>query len=310
MLSVSSTGPSALSRSQASRHDVFGSRRAQCRSAWLRPRSTPPAPSMQPARSLAAHVGMPSARVRSHRREKLVPLSRPYPQSLASPGPGALWRRRLEARVHADILQPGRRGARHPAAGRSSSLRCRAGAGLDRRAHAGLPASAASASGSGTEVRVRLPQAVHLAGQPGATLTNAALADPGRIDDAVRLQQLLAQLGYLPLEWLPSADAVSARWGPARRRAIPPAGHFSWRFHDTPRELQRTVAPGSGERDHARRGDQMSSTARPRGRRAARPAVLGGAHARRHRRQAPHDGLQLERLRCTPQTPAIAQPLA
>jgi hypothetical protein len=55
----------------------------------------------------------------------------------------------------------------------------------------------------------------------------------------LRLQQLLAQEGYLPLDWTPTNDDVQ----PTRRAEFaaavdPPAGHFHWRYPNTPHELQ------------------------------------------------------------------------
>ena len=162
--------------------------------------------------------------------------------------------------------------------------------------------------GLGTEVRVRLPQAVHLAGQPGAMLTRT-LRWQIPTGSTMRLQQLLAQLGYLPLEWLPSADAVSSALGAQLVAArVPPPGSSPGVSASTPRELQKLWRPGRA--NVITRGAVMMFQHRHGlvvdGLR--RPAVLGGADPRRDRRQAPHGRLQL-RLRA-PQAPAVAQPLA
>jgi len=55
----------------------------------------------------------------------------------------------------------------------------------------------------------------------------------------LRLQQLLAQEGYLPVDWTP-ADVDVRRTMPSEVSAAvdPPAGHFRWRYPDTPPELQ------------------------------------------------------------------------
>jgi peptidoglycan hydrolase-like protein with peptidoglycan-binding domain len=55
----------------------------------------------------------------------------------------------------------------------------------------------------------------------------------------LRLQQLLAQQGYLPVDWTP-ADVDVRRTMPSEVSAAvdPPAGHFRWRYPDTPPELQ------------------------------------------------------------------------
>jgi peptidoglycan hydrolase-like protein with peptidoglycan-binding domain len=55
----------------------------------------------------------------------------------------------------------------------------------------------------------------------------------------LRLEQLLAQEGYLPLDWTPAGEAVE----PTMRRELaaavdPPPGRFEWRYPSTPPELQ------------------------------------------------------------------------
>ena len=65
---------------------------------------------------------------------------------------------------------------------------------------------------------------------------------PGSI---LRLQQLLAQEGYLPLDWTP-AEAPVARTPRAEVRAAvdPPRGHFTWRYPNTPPELRALWSEG------------------------------------------------------------------
>ena len=56
----------------------------------------------------------------------------------------------------------------------------------------------------------------------------------------LRLQQLLADAGYLPLDWHPAGKAVQPQARAELAAAVdPPAGTFSWRFANTPPELQR-----------------------------------------------------------------------
>jgi peptidoglycan hydrolase-like protein with peptidoglycan-binding domain len=165
--------------------------------------------------------------------------SRPYPQLLAKPRPGSVVGPKREFTLTfsspvAEVL-----GTRRPQLSPAMPGNWRL---TDAHTLAFRPRGLGF--GLGTEVRVRLPQAVHLAGQPGATLTRT-LRWQIPTGSTMRLQQLLAQLGYLPLEWLPSADAVSSALGAQLVAArVPPAGHFSWRFHDTPRELQKLWRPG------------------------------------------------------------------
>ncbi len=88
-----------------------------------------------------------------------------------------------------------------------------------------------------SHVAVRLPQPVGLpqAAHHGST---RMLTWDVRHGTILRLEQLLAQAGYLPLEWSPAADppAPTARTELAAT-ADPPAGRFHWRYDNTPHEL-------------------------------------------------------------------------
>jgi hypothetical protein len=55
----------------------------------------------------------------------------------------------------------------------------------------------------------------------------------------LRLQQLLAETGYLPVAWTPAGEPV-ARTPQAQLAAAidPPAGRFRWPYANTPKELQ------------------------------------------------------------------------
>jgi hypothetical protein len=56
----------------------------------------------------------------------------------------------------------------------------------------------------------------------------------------LRLQQWLAELGYLPVRWTPSSSATPT-WASVYD---PPAGVFSWRYPNVPAALQEQWAPG------------------------------------------------------------------
>jgi peptidoglycan hydrolase-like protein with peptidoglycan-binding domain len=62
----------------------------------------------------------------------------------------------------------------------------------------------------------------------------------------LRLQQLLAAAGYLPLLWQPATGPPVERQSLAEIAAAisPPAGHFRWRYPNTPPELQRLWRTG------------------------------------------------------------------
>jgi hypothetical protein len=84
--------------------------------------------------------------------------------------------------------------------------------------------------GLGGTVRVRLPGqslAWHVAG--GSTL---------------RLQQLLARLGYLPLGWRATADPPPTPASEVAAAVSPPQGSFSWRYPGTPTSLRTLWRPG------------------------------------------------------------------
>ncbi|MDR3685983.1 MAG: L,D-transpeptidase family protein [Coriobacteriia bacterium] len=92
--------------------------------------------------------------------------------------------------------------------------------------------------GLATTVRVELPVAVHLAGQRAAQLTRTVQWQVAS-GSTLRLQQLLAQLGYLPVSWQPSGTPVASSAAAQIAAALsPPPGAFSWRYPSTPRELQ------------------------------------------------------------------------
>jgi hypothetical protein len=92
--------------------------------------------------------------------------------------------------------------------------------------------------GLGGHVTVDLPVGVHLAGQAGATLTRSLRWSVPE-GSLLRLQQLLAGLGYLPLAWQQTAGAAPKSLSSQLEAAVsPPAGRFTWRFANSPTELR------------------------------------------------------------------------
>ena len=101
-----------------------------------------------------------------------------------------------------------------------------------------------------SDLRVRFPSALLVAdatgADPAATRTLRVSIAPASF---LRLQQLLAEEGYLPVDWSP-ADIDAARTMPSEVSAAvnPPDGHFQWRYPNTPPELRalwQTGAPNS-----------------------------------------------------------------
>jgi hypothetical protein len=86
-------------------------------------------------------------------------------------------------------------------------------------------------------VAIRLPERVGLAQATGGGSTRTLQWDV-RHGTILRLEQLLAQAGYLPLSWSPAADPPTPTvHDELAATADPPAGRFQWRFENTPHEL-------------------------------------------------------------------------
>ena len=98
----------------------------------------------------------------------------------------------------------------------------------------------------GTQLHVVLPRPVALAEASGSLAPSSEqiswTVPPG---STLRLQQLLAQQGYLPVVWKPTGGPV-ARTARAEAAAAvtPPPGTFTWRYPNTPHELQALWNPG------------------------------------------------------------------
>jgi peptidoglycan hydrolase-like protein with peptidoglycan-binding domain len=165
--------------------------------------------------------------------------ARPYPQVLAKPTPGTTIGPKRQFTLTfsspvSDVL-----GARRP---RISPALPGSWRLLDAHTLSFQPRGLGF--GLGTEVRIELPEAVHLADRAGATLTRT-LRWQIPAGSTLRLQQLLGRLGYLPVDWQASDGAVSSSTGAELVAArAPPPGRFTWRFHKTPRELRKLWHPG------------------------------------------------------------------
>ena len=88
-----------------------------------------------------------------------------------------------------------------------------------------------------SHVAVRLPEPVELPQKAGRRSTRTLEWDV-RHGTVLRLEQLLAQAGYLPLTWSPAKDPPkpTAR-SELAATADPPPGRFHWRYENTPHEL-------------------------------------------------------------------------
>jgi lipoprotein-anchoring transpeptidase ErfK/SrfK len=97
----------------------------------------------------------------------------------------------------------------------------------------------------GSTISLKLPHALTV-----ATATGRGLRRSDRINWSIRpasilrLHQLLAQAGYLPVDWTSNgADVARTATGQAEAAVDPPKGTFKWRYSSTPRELRRLWKP-------------------------------------------------------------------
>jgi hypothetical protein len=98
----------------------------------------------------------------------------------------------------------------------------------------------------GTHLHAQLPHSVAVtSGRGGALHTTSQIewiVPPG---STLRLQQLLAQAGYLPLDWHPAGAEVARTPAAEAQAAVnAPNGSFSWRYGNTPHQLQALWSAG------------------------------------------------------------------
>ena len=98
----------------------------------------------------------------------------------------------------------------------------------------------------GSQLRMQLPRAVAVtAGANGGLRTSSEVEWTVPSGSTLRLQQLLAQAGYLPVHWRPAGAAVARTPSAEAAAAVdPPNGSFSWRYPNTPHQLQAMWSPG------------------------------------------------------------------
>jgi L,D-transpeptidase catalytic domain len=97
--------------------------------------------------------------------------------------------------------------------------------------------------GLNARVQVVLPSGVRLVGgQSGAAGSGSWTVPNGSL---IRAQQLLAQLGYLPVTFKYKGKAVGLNPTAQEAAAVdPPAGRFVWRYRNTPDQLRAQWQPG------------------------------------------------------------------
>ncbi len=100
-----------------------------------------------------------------------------------------------------------------------------------------------------TDLEAKLPEKVDVVQSDGSTASADAVTWHVPGGNPLRLQQMLAQLGYMPNSWKADKGEEVALTPEAEMRAAtePPSGQFEWRFHDTPASLKELWTPGEEE---------------------------------------------------------------
>lgn len=99
--------------------------------------------------------------------------------------------------------------------------------------------------GPGQVVKVTIPGGVNgYHSTKGAyfpnTITLSWSTAPG---STLRLQELLAKLGYLPLKWIPNSPVPATLSSQITAMMNPPAGQFQWAYSSTPSALKSLWSP-------------------------------------------------------------------
>ena len=102
--------------------------------------------------------------------------------------------------------------------------------------------------GLGSHISLALPAVTDVtAGGHTRTLSSLTWSVP--IGSTLRLEQLLAELGYLPLSWQAAGSPVANTTAAQEQAAIDaPKGTFAWRYPDTPSDLQGLWVAGEWTR--------------------------------------------------------------
>lgn len=97
----------------------------------------------------------------------------------------------------------------------------------------------------GSQLHIQLPREVAVAAGTTGLHTISGLEWTVPPGSTLRLQQLLAEQGYLPVDWQPSGAPVARTPGAQAQAAVdPPSGSFNWRYPNTPHQLQAMWTPG------------------------------------------------------------------
>jgi L,D-transpeptidase catalytic domain len=164
------------------------------------------------------------------------PASR-SPVAVASPAPGAQVSPALPLRLTfskpvADVL-----GSKRPRLSPST-----AGSWHEADSHTLVFTPTGFGAGFGTHIRLDLPRAMRVEGRGTRPTRQIDWTVPQ--GSPLRLEQLLAESGYLPVNWTAAGAPVPRDAAAQLQAAItPPQGTFVWRWQDTPAELRDMWKP-------------------------------------------------------------------
>lgn len=97
----------------------------------------------------------------------------------------------------------------------------------------------------GSNLSIRLPRNVAVTNSGGGLRETRQIEWTVPQGTTLRLQQLLAETGYLPVVWHPSGKPVAHTPSAQAQAAVePPSGSFSWRYPNTPSQLKALWTPG------------------------------------------------------------------
>jgi hypothetical protein len=94
------------------------------------------------------------------------------------------------------------------------------------------------------ELKVELPEKLGIVQPDGSTAESTTVGWNVPAGSELRLQQMLAQLGYLPYKWSGEEVAKTPEAQIAAATTEVPKGHFSPRWSNTPSELKELWTPG------------------------------------------------------------------
>jgi hypothetical protein len=95
-----------------------------------------------------------------------------------------------------------------------------------------------------TDLKVELPEEVEVVQADGSTKNASEIAWEVPAGSEMRLQQMLAGLGYLPYKWNGEEVAKTPEAQVAAATTETPKGHFTPRWHNTPQGLKDLWTPG------------------------------------------------------------------